>query len=82
MHHIYKAKLLPKEDGNETEENDIEPKQGNTRNWHKARARDEKRDCFMLDFINAFAESAPQLFVQLYLYYKYDLELNLLRGKS
>lgn len=49
------------------------------RKWYKDLARSEKRDCFMLDFINAFLESAPQLFVQLYLYYSFNLELSLTR---
>lgn len=78
MSHIYKTKTMPKVNDDEKVDG-LEPKHGKTRTWHKDRAREEKRDCFMLDFINAFAESAPQLFVQLYLYYAYDLELTFLR---
>lgn len=39
----------------------------------------QKRDCYILDFINAFTESLPQLIVQLYMFYYFDLELNLTR---
>lgn len=52
---------------------------GEERTWHKKRATEEKRDCYMLDFINAFAESVPQLFVQMYLLYAFDLELTKVR---
>lgn len=45
--------------------------------FHREKARDEKRDCCMLDFIGGFAESVPQLFVQLYLYYSKTLDLSL-----
>ncbi|XP_053379282.1 uncharacterized protein LOC123538414 [Mercenaria mercenaria] len=64
MWHIIKSKTLSKKE---------------EKLWHKKRATEEKRDCFMLDFINAFAESVPQLFVQLYLMYAFDLQLTKVR---
>ncbi|KAL4221086.1 XK-related protein 6 [Mactra antiquata] len=64
MAHIIKSKVLRSE---------------GRRRWHHDRAMDEKRDCYMLDFINTFTESVPQLFVQLYLYFTYHLPLSRLR---
>lgn len=64
MFHIVKSETLPSM---------------KERAWHQKRATEEKRDCLMLDFINAFAESAPQLFVQMYLLYAFNLELSVVR---
>ncbi|KAL3861367.1 hypothetical protein ACJMK2_007403 [Sinanodonta woodiana] len=49
---------------------------------HNSRFREERRDYSMLDLINAFTESAPQLLLQLTLYFRYELELDTTRVLS
>ncbi|KAK3602744.1 hypothetical protein CHS0354_017198 [Potamilus streckersoni] len=49
---------------------------------HNSRFREERRDYSMLDLINAFTESAPQLLLQLTLYFRDELELDTTRVLS
>ncbi|KAL3862119.1 hypothetical protein ACJMK2_008111 [Sinanodonta woodiana] len=57
-------------------------KRGAERHYHKSRAKEERRDFYMLDFINAFTESGLQLMVQLFLFFQYDLNLDVIRVSS
>ncbi|KAK3583413.1 hypothetical protein CHS0354_040382 [Potamilus streckersoni] len=52
------------------------------RSYHRSRAKEERRDFCMLDFINAFTESGLQLMVQLFLFFQYDLNLDVIRVSS
>lgn len=59
----------------------IDPKCIHNRGIHKQYAKYLRRDCFMLNFIESFMESVPQLAVQLYITVAFERSLSVLLGK-
>lgn len=58
----------------------IEDKKDGRRIHFKESARQRERDCFTLSLIEAFWESAPQLALQLYIFFK-TCDFDIVRSK-